>query len=289
VLDTDALLLKALVPPRVKPPPWMPVRINWAHPVAKGLRFVHLFNNDPNPLYVQGGVVAANSFADGGRIDSSANGLGMGGPDGAYWGGDSTSNSFILNENEGSILAYVLADFSPTDSLNHYICTHNASGGGAPAFDFTKFSDNIIYFGWAAPSDTRVTVSATGLFAQGVPFTLGGTWNKTSGLVGTKVYTKGIQRASTGTTPGTGNTSGGDFNIGNFQSASSTYAWINGTGDRIFMYCIWSRALTDAEFLLMEFDPYCFLEPDMPALWMRASQEEDLSWLKRRHLAHLRR
>lgn len=229
-----------------------PIAVDWSNPITRGITFAHHLGKPGFTAYCGALIQLSRNYVAGAGSMVSPNGeLGMGGSaNGDYWGGYSASNTFALNQNEGTVLSYVRPSFTPTDGLAHYIAKHG--GAGASVLELLKFSDNSWYFGWnTSGTDTRLVTAATGTFSQNQSFTVGGTWNKTSGLVGTKFYTKGILRASSGTTPSTGvNTTG--FSVG----LGVTSTWIKAAGDIIYSYFVWNRALTPDEILSFESNPW---------------------------------
>ena len=234
------------------------MRVNRRHPLSRGLSLVWLAN-EYRPLFVETGVVPV--FANVGTADTRPGLAGLavtGTAVGAYRGGNSASNTYALPRTAGTMLFHVGSTFAPTDSVEHNLfATGTTMYNSGNYFDLNKFSDNKWYFGWASSGDQRASVSATGTFSAGVPFTVGGTWSS----AGTTLWVSGVNRATNVSAPTTVTTSG-NFWWGTGQSSLGTATWIRSVGDAIYSQAIWSRVLLAEEIQLFERDPYCFLEPD---------------------------
>lgn len=101
--------------------------------------------------------------------------------------------------------------------------------------------------------------------------TAGGTWSAS----GTKFYTQGLLRATNGTAPNTTNTAGLDFYLGDNNNTPAP--WAAATGGGVLLTAIWDRALSEDEIAEFDCAPYCFLEPDFPAVFFAAPAVESPS------------
>jgi hypothetical protein len=158
---------------------------------------------------------------------------------------------------QGTLLAFVTAGFSPTDGVQHYICSfgQDSSYPGGPALDFLKFSDNKWYFGFFTGSDTRVSGNASGTFASGDTFVAGGTWNSSA----TKLYVKGVLQYTNSTNSNASNTAGFKicFGGGNTGAGPGTNPWSPNQPmtSALYWIAVWSRLLTPGEILEISLNP----------------------------------
>lgn len=250
------------------------VRINWSHPITRGLVYLRLFNQyQASPVYTSLATETSGSiYSPKALVGSGSIGPGFVGSDNtAYFGtGNAGTNKCVMPQSAGTVVALVQANFSPTDGISHYVfqCGNPAYSGG-PNIDITKFSNNNLYAGWwFAGNDSRAIVGATGLWSAGDIFTVGCSY--TSGG-NTSSYVKGVLAVANFNPCATGDTSGAstDFNIGNGTSEGvPTGGWWQANGDAIYYVAIWNRVLTASEHLDIYRDSFCLFAPqfDMPAL-----------------------
>jgi hypothetical protein len=224
-----------------------PVRINRSHPLyQRGLVLAIAPGMPGYPAFIRRGNLATTGYVNSARSSAGLAGSGLSGPTNAYWGGSSASNTFTFNQNEGTVLLHFQTNFAPTDGADHtFFCIGPNNYPTGPSFDILKYGDNNWYCGWWSGSDTRVSVSATGTFTSGVPTTIAVTWNKTTGLTGTRLYTNGILRGTNTTSPSTGSTAGSVFALGMAQSLTN-FPFFNG-GGIIYSFIVLDKAITADE------------------------------------------
>lgn len=245
----------------------MPLRVNAHHSLARGLHAVWLLNNH-RPFFSKSPIADPTSAT---AIRPLRNGLALSGA--SAYVGRASGGTFAVPTTAGAVVAHVTAGHSPTDGLAHTICHFGSlypGSAGTPEFYLGKWSDNTWLFGWANGGTTWVSPSASGTYASGDTFTVGGSW--TNGGA-TSAYCKGTLLTSSGTAGATGSTAGHQ-SIGAINDATANH-WCRGNTDGIHYVAFWDRQLSASEFRLLEFDPYCFFEPDFVLLGKAASSTTD--------------
>ncbi len=245
------------------------MRINWQHKLSRGLVFAHLLNHK-NALYIKGGRVDDCALTNAAPRPIGASGVGLGntGYVSGAWGGFSVPQS-----SGGTAVFHTRPDFTGGSGVNKGLCS-TPSGW----FVCEHFTDGNLYLGWRL--GTRAQFNVTGMWSAGETFTIGVTWSGTS----TVGYVKGIARNTAANT-----SFGGAGDAANLVVGLWGAVWSSSGDSGVHSGFIWDRVLRPDEMLTLEHDPYCFLEPDMPALWFAPTIVADSFFFQRRHLAHLRR
>jgi hypothetical protein len=183
------------------------------------------------------------------------------GPGGSCLNGTTTGSAFGLTNNNafqpehvvgGTFLAYVRANFSPTDGVQHLLFN---VGNAGTFYAMNKAASNTWKIGWFdGATEYRASTSSTGTYTAGDVFVVGGTY-----IVGTKLQTtwvKGKKIAADNSGGGNANivtaslTGGGaSFLIGNQTVTPPTVAtnswWQTDSGNQIYWVAFWDVALSD--------------------------------------------
>jgi hypothetical protein len=214
-----------------------------ARAIARGLSFAMDFGDPSLRPWIRrttsGGAEAAVTAALAGGATRSwmpRAGYGITG-NGGYWGSSGAGNTYALPTTEGTVIVAVVADHNANDGVAHqpFFLGVNSSNRTVEA---VKWSDNNLYIGII---DKRMVFSVSGLYLAGDPaFTIATTWQ----AAGQAAFVKGVQRGTSAST-GLGDTSGGNFVLG--QNDAATRKWSSGTTGGVLFALIFDRALTVAE------------------------------------------
>lgn len=167
--------------------------------------------------------------------------------------------SFGLNTVEGTIITTFrakAASGSPPINNTHYMTFQQYVGGTWIVAAMNNFSGTC-YFGWYNNgTDSRVTVSQSGLWAAGDLVVVGFSYSP----LGTRAFVKGKLVASSGTAPSTFNTrtTGGGLNLGISEDPNPSAGLTSG-GDDMLNAVILDRALRDTEWSEIASEPLSWM------------------------------
>ncbi len=215
--------------------------------LAQGLSFAQAFGNNPTQPFLtrgatvstyQSGAVTAPRF--GAQAMTGANG---------WWGSSSASNTYSLGTNAGTVIVYFLADHDSGSAGNRILFAF-----GNPTFPSAYLVAISTFFGtwyagWADGADKRVTVSASGLYANGDLVSTALTWGPSSQIA----YMQGRQIVS-GAAANYGTTAAGELIIGNNNSGA--FPWVQAASGGVYYAVAFDRQFTPAEIAEAAADPW---------------------------------
>jgi hypothetical protein len=180
---------------------------------------------------------------------------------------DGAGITYSLPSAAGSIVVDTMANFSPTDGLEHSLFYAKANSFVAgPGVHLIKYSDNNWYVGWFAGVDDRMTLAASGLWTSGERVQFALTWN--TALNPAQIfYVNAVQKVTKAAIT-TGNTaSGGAANrirLGDSGDSDGTeWRWTGHLG----WVGIWPRMLSTADLVKLYLKPYdLFAMPLQPSV-----------------------
>lgn len=171
----------------------------------------------------------------------------------------------------GTILHLVSPAFSPTDSAVHEFW---GARSGSEILEFLKHSDNNIYVGWSAGTDTRVVVAATSSnMVQSSYQTYVFTWNVAGTSAVSRLYRNGILLGSTTGTNTVSSTISFWINGSNNNNSGGLDGLSNGSATALFL--MWNRALTAEEVIEVSRNPWQLFQSQAPSdrFWLFPTAE----------------
>jgi hypothetical protein len=166
-----------------------------------------------------------------------------------WWGSSSASNTYSLGTNAGTVIVYFLADHDSGSAGNRILFAF-----GNPTFPSAYLVAISTFFGtwyagWADGADKRVTVSASGLYANGDLVSTALTWGPSSQIA----YMQGRQIVS-GAAANYGTTAAGELIIGNNNSGA--FPWVQAASGGVYYAVAFDRQFTPAEIAEAAADPW---------------------------------
>ncbi len=242
------------------------MRINDRHPIARGLVFYHPMES-AHPLR---NLIGNMNYTGRPSVRPQLAGLGIA-TNGAIIGG-LTGAAPRLSTAIGSTVVHVTAGHNAADSQTRVLYHLGPDYAGSvpnPMMVLGAASDNNWYFYQGNGTLSGIVTSCSGDYTAGQSFTVGGRWDSANGIA---LFVKGASKATAAGWGGGNPTGDGAFALGtNVSAGAAAGTWCRSNSDGIHYVAFWHRQLTDREFWLLERDPYCFLEPDMPAPWLKIS------------------
>lgn len=259
MLDTAAIN-RLLLPPKTTPPPWMSVRVNWKHPLARGLVVVSL------PVKTLANIAQP-------ALPTSATGTATFAP-GVPGVGSVHAGTFryVLSVPKvvGPETGYTVFSHATNNSI---------SGAGKNSIDSDDTVSNRVFQLITATNPVFITFTAGGsanLTTSGVTLTSADTaaGMTISGKIDSTALVPHVTVNGTRTT-GSSQASaklisqGAGISVGALLLSPATQIWPG----NIHLSLVWMRALLHEEEDLLHRDPYCIFEPDEYGAFSKARSE----------------
>ena len=242
-------MLLPIPTPRGKMIPAGKPRINWSHPITRGL----------NNVFVHDGSNLPVSLVTGLKLDQGVRGSsGMSQAGGGFKFDGTTQIDYANSSSISGLNAFSLFTFITPLALaisGRFFAHANGTGLGTTL----AIGADTATASMRAPLSqmTRaITVnakSASGTLVVGVPISLGANY-ATGGSGNTSLFVNGVRVATSGATTGVITTTATTIGGQRFNNANAAYANIL---SHISME--WNRQLTDAEHEMLGLNPTCFL------------------------------